>query len=222
MNLKYGADAVYYRYIARLPSKQRIQKEITRKILHISVAFSVLLAHLVGSYTVAVLLFLGSLVYFVSELLRIQGINIPYITDITNMSRRNRDKEQSITWGPITLAIGSMACFLTLPLHYASVGVLALAFGDGLASLVGVSFGATKLLFGKSLEGSSACFLGVFISSYSLTGNIKNSFILALTVTVVEILPLKDIDNIVIPVLAGFGMLFLDLLSVITKLVLFV
>jgi dolichol kinase len=80
-----------------------------------------------------------------------------------------------------------------------------LAFGDGFASLVGKFFGKWRpaFLFGKSVEGSLACFAAVLISAYAVSGNMQIAFAAAFTAMVVEAMPLEDYDNLALPVTVG-------------------
>ena len=52
-------------------------------------------------------------------------------------------------------------------------------------------------------SGSLTCFTAIFISSFALLHNTALSFIAALTGTLIEGLPLKDFDNLCIPVVLG-------------------
>ena len=98
----------------------------------------------------------------------------------------------------------------------ASIGIFALSFGDGLASLFGKLFGKIKIPFtqGKSVAGSLTCFTAIFISSFLLlyfskanlqflTDYSSLSLILAAVGMGIELLPLRDFDNLLIPVLIG-------------------
>jgi len=96
---------------------------------------------------------------------------------------------------------------------FARIGIYALAFGDGLASLAGKLFGRVQIPFteGKTVAGSLTCFTAIFISCYlacffMLQGQAditRVSLIVAGAGMLIEILPLKDFDNLFIPVLLG-------------------
>ena len=92
-----------------------------------------------------------------------------------------------------------------LPPDCARVGIYALAFGDGLASLGGKIYGRVKLPHtgGKTLEGSLTCFAAVFISTFLVTKLSIVSLIVAFVATIIEVLPLGDWDNMLIPTCAG-------------------
>jgi dolichol kinase len=54
-------------------------------------------------------------------------------------------------------------------------------------------------LCGKSVEGSLACFIAVFFCSWPVSGSPSTALATAAAATVAEALPLRDWDNIVIP-----------------------
>jgi dolichol kinase len=58
-------------------------------------------------------------------------------------------------------------------------------------------------MLGKSLEGSGACFLATFTAAFAVSHNLRAAVLAAVTVTVVEALPLEDYDNIAIPMMVG-------------------
>ena len=140
-------------------------KELFRKSIHICSAFVPLLLHFLFWPCIVALAIVGIL-YFVCELLRINGKPVPLISWITLTASREQDTQKIIA-GPIFLVAGIIVSSLILPEKYYIVGIFALAFGDGLASLVGKKFGNKKIPFtkGKSYAGSFACFAAVFISS---------------------------------------------------------
>ncbi len=129
---------------------------------------------------------------------------IPILSDITVAAARKRD-ENKIVLGPVTLVSGIVITSLLWNEQAAAVGILALALGDGLASLAGKTFGSIEVPFtgGKTCEGSLTCFAAVFVSCFFVTGSTGVSLIIAMAVSLIEILPLMDFDNLLIPVAAG-------------------
>jgi dolichol kinase len=107
--------------------------------------------------------------------------------------------------GPVTLGIGALLALLLYPPQVASIAIYALAFGDGIASVVGKFFGRIRPAFlcGKSIEGSLACFFVVLLASSKISNDYKTALIAATCATMVEALPLQDYDNLAIPVLVG-------------------
>ncbi|GBU26988.1 phosphatidate cytidylyltransferase [Treponema sp. R8-4-B8] len=185
-----------------------LKTEIVRKTIHFLIALTPSLASINKMATAAILI-IGTLGYTLMEYLRLSGVKIPIISSITSMASRQRDIGNFVM-GPVTLGLGALLALLLYPSNAAAIAIYALAFGDGLASLVGKFFGKWRPAFlsGKSVEGSLACFAAVLISSYAVCGNAQIAFVAALTAMVVEALPLEDYDNIAIPVTVGLAVQF--------------
>ncbi len=192
-----------------------IKKELFRKTIHLCTAAIPFLLSL--AYVPVMALLLTALVlYSLSELLRLKGINIPLVSKITVTAARKRDEGRFVL-GPVTLVLGILlTAGIFQPRDCAFCGIYALAFGDGLASLVGKVFGTHKIpcTKGKSVEGSLACFVAIWASTLLLVPQTdwKICLVLALCGTITEVLPLKDFDNVLIPLLiaavahVGFGL----------------
>lgn len=180
-----------------------IFKEVFRKSIHLCSAF---VPTLLGvAYKPVLFLLLAALVlYSFTEFIRLKGINVPVVSKITSIAARKRD-ENKFVLGPVTLVVGIISAALLWNPESARIGIYALAFGDGLASLVGKLLGRIHIPFtnGKTAAGSLACFYAVFLSSYCVGRNAAVSFALAFVAMVVEIIPMTDLDNIVIPVVIG-------------------
>ena len=184
--------------------------EAVRKSLHLLVAFVPLLASIDLPATVA-LLGVGTLFYSFAELSRRNGNAVLVISDLTLIASRDRDRGQFVL-GPVTLGLGAMLALLLYPEPAASIGIYALAFGDGVASLAGTLIRGPRipLLKGKTLAGSSACFVVVFLGTYRITQRPGESLVVAACATVLEAMPTGNFDNILVPV--GVGMIASKLL----------
>ena len=180
-----------------------ILKELFRKSIHLCSSVVPWFFAMYYWYTVYGLLIIVSLYYF-CELARLEGHPVPLVSLITETASRQRD-ECKFVLGPVTLVLGIVFAALVLPLQCAKIGIFALAFGDGLASLAGKLFGRVKIPHtgGKTLEGSLTCFAAVFLSTYIVTGLSVVSLIIALVAMLIEVLPLGDWDNMIIPVATG-------------------
>lgn len=181
-----------------------VYKELFRKSIHLCTAFiPFLLKHFYWS--IEILLILAVLGFTLSEVLRLNGINVPLISDITSIAARKRD-EGKFVLGPVTLVIGIVISSLIFEESCYTIGILSLAFGDGLASLSGKLFGRVHIPFteGKTVAGSLSCFLAIFCASYFVCRNVYESIILAAVGMFIEVIPMKDFDNILIPVLISF------------------
>ena len=183
--------------------KQRgldIRKEIFRKSIHLCTAFvPFFLARFY--FTTLWLLMLCLVFYCIFEFLRLGGKKVPFISAITAAAARKRD-ENKFVMGPVTLVLGIISAAILWKQIPAAVGIYALGFGDGLASLVGKLCGRIRIPFtnGKTVAGSLACFTAIFCSTVVLTGNPKVALGCALVGMAFELLPLRDLDNLVIPI----------------------
>ncbi len=180
-----------------------IFKEVFRKSIHLCSAFvPTLLA--IAYKPVLLLLFAALVFYSLTEVVRLKGINVPLISKITSIAARKRD-ENKFVLGPVTLVVGIILAALLWKPQAARIGIYALAFGDGLASLVGKLFGRIYIPFtkGKTAAGSLACFYAVFVSSFLVGRNALVSLVLGFVAMIVEVIPMTDFDNIVIPVVIG-------------------
>ncbi|MFW6292019.1 MAG: diacylglycerol/polyprenol kinase family protein [Spirochaetota bacterium] len=181
-----------------------LRSELVRKALHMLIALVPGIATFTGVEPTLAILGLGVLLYTGAEYRRINGHSVGFITELTVLASRPRDRGHFVA-GPVTLGIGAMLALLLYPAPAAFLAIYALAFGDGIASLVGRAFGRIQLSRGTTFEGSLACLLAVFASGVALTGNVAASLVIAVVATVLEGLPTDDMDNIILPV--GVGLL---------------
>jgi dolichol kinase len=180
-----------------------VKTETVRKSIHFLIALSPGMAAI--NYPLTVLLLMaGVLLYTFMETLRLSGVKIPVVSALTTMASRPRDIGVFVL-GPVTLGIGALLTLLLFPSPAACIGIYALAFGDGFAGLIGKLFGRIRpaFLFGKSVEGSAACFAATFISAYLVSHSYAVSVAAAITAMAVEALPLDDYDNISLPLIVG-------------------
>ncbi|MBO4405001.1 MAG: phosphatidate cytidylyltransferase [Treponema sp.] len=190
-----------------------LTKELFRKSIHLCSAVVPFFLSRFYYLTIAVLVFF-LLFYTVSEFLRLKGINVPVVSAVTNAAARKRD-ENSFVKGPVTLCLGIILTAVVFregesvgAACYA--GIYALSFGDGLASLFGKFMGKMRIPFtqGKTAAGSLACFAAIYISCFFACRSFgtEGAFIALAAATVgmfIEVLPLKDFDNIFIPLVIG-------------------
>ncbi|HYQ96279.1 MAG TPA: SEC59/DGK1/VTE5 family protein [Candidatus Eisenbacteria bacterium] len=118
-----------------------------------------------------------------------------------------RNHEEASLLGSTYLLI---AVLLTIHLFDKPVAALALGFlilGDTVAAIVGKSIGKTRLLGGKTLEGSLACLAVCYGLTLLMPGiPFYVGLVGALTATLFELLPIPLDDNFRIPLSAGFAM----------------
>ncbi len=181
-----------------------IRKELVRKSIHLATAFVPLLLKYFYYYVILALTTV-LVCYVIAEFFRYKGKKIVFFSFFTEVAARKRDENRFVL-GPVTLAIGVILSALLFDEKSAAIAIYALAFGDGLASLAGKLFGKHEIPFchGKTLEGSFTCFAAICISTYAVTQKALVSLIIAFFGTVIEVLPIKDFDNLIIPLILGF------------------
>ena len=191
-------------YVVTSPIREQVKTEIIRKAIHLLIALVPTLASISLSFTMG-LLGSGTLLYFFAEKARREGISILFISDLTLVASRDKDRGRFVM-GPVTLGIGAMLALLLYPSEASTIAIYALAFGDSAASLIGKAVGGVRIPFtrGKSVAGSLACFVTILAISFRFTGNLAVSFVIAASTTVLEAMPATDMDNIIIPVGTGF------------------
>jgi dolichol kinase len=181
-----------------------LQVELFRKAIHVSIAIVPALAAVSMSLANSVLL-IGMTIYVAAESARRGGVTVSVISRLTVLAARGRE-EDAFVLGPVTLGLGALAALQLYPEPAASIAIYALAFGDSAASIVGTAFGRLKIPFtgGKSVAGSVACCVVVFVAALRITGRPGAAGIIALAAAAVEAAPTRDFDNLILP--AGTGL----------------
>jgi dolichol kinase len=146
----------------------------------------------------------GTLFYVFAERLRIEGRQVFVISDLTIIASRERDKGRFVL-GPVTLGVGAMLSLLLYPSTAAAIAIYALAFGDGFASLAGKLLRSPSIPFtrNKTLAGTVACFIAVLLGTWKLTGRMSIALSVAVAATTLELIPIRDFDNLILPVGTG-------------------
>jgi dolichol kinase len=98
---------------------------------------------------------------------------------------------------------------IIFPPRAASAAIYALAFGDSASTLTGKFLGRLRPAFlaGKSIEGSLACFAVSALAAYLVFYDIKTALAVGFASVLLDALPLREFDNILLPLAAGFAAL---------------
>ncbi len=200
--------------VSRLPVEipSELRTEFVRKTIHLLIALTPGLALLTGiSFTLAVLAS-GTLLYAYAELLRLSGRQVAIISYVTSIAARDRDRGHFVL-GPVTLGVGAMLALMLYPEPAAFIAIYALAFGDGLSSVVGKLVGGPRIPFtrGKTIAGSTTCFLSVYFVVLAMTGSPRDAAMIAAGATLLEMIPSRDLDNLLLPI--GVGLLANQILA---------
>jgi phytol kinase len=178
------------------------EAEIIRKIVHIGMGNVILIA-----WWLDIPAYVGITASVFASLITLLSYKFPILPGINSVGR------QSLGTFFYAVSIGVLMgifWYLHQP-QYAVLGIMIMAWGDGLAALIGKRFGKHKyIVFGsqKSWEGS----LTVTLSSYFICvtllfivqGNIWQTWIISLIValiaTILEAFSFLGIDNLKVPI----------------------
>jgi len=191
----------------------KMLKELKRKIIHlIGLLIPICYYFFRERDPIAIIiLLLLTAIYFFLELLRLTNKRAQryFLTHFSSLLRTH--EKQKITGTGYYLLSG----LLSVSLFKKELAIACLSFlvlGDMFAAIIGTRFGHNKIIAGKSLEGSLACFIvcfviGLFVAWLFPTYlNLKIIAIGAFTATIVELLPLGLDDNLTIPLISGLVM----------------
>jgi dolichol kinase len=184
-----------------------IWAELKRKGIHLS-GLIIPLGYIFVEKKIAItFLILVNLLYFSAEALRLLSQRLNRIF-LRYFSELLREEEHQKIAGSGYYVMGALVSVLFFEKKIAIMSLSFLMVGDFFAALVGMTWGKTKLIGNKSLQGSLACFLTCLLISYftldfrlTLVGIVGS-----ITATLVELFPLKINDNFAIPVLSGLAM----------------
>jgi len=166
--------------------------------------------YLLGNIMVAFLILFVTVLYTLSEVARVRGINLPILSSIT-WNAANKTELYEFATSPIHFALGIAISLLIFPAPIRYVAITTLTLGDGCAHIFGMKFGRTHLLFnkGKNLEGTLFGFLFAFLGAMIFVDPTR-ALIGAAVGMLVEALPLPLNDNLTMPLASG---LILTLIS---------
>lgn len=203
---------------AETDPQRKYRNEIARKVLHMCSFLIVIFIYFVDKTTACIvigvllaLLFTGNTLILSSRFKIINEMKVKYFSFLL------RDDEK---YGYISSNWFLLGCFLSVllfPKYVAMLGITVLIFGDAFAALIGMKFGKHKFKNGKSLEGTLGFIVVsyLFLAAFAIVLNSDLQFIVASAVSipfvaVAEIYSkqLKIDDNLTIPLVFGFLMLF--------------
>jgi len=188
----------------QVPSPAISRGESIRETIHIgSFLLPFICIYLLGNYLASSLILILTLLYIISEVARLQGINFPVLSTIT-WKAANKPELYEFATAPIFFALGITFSLIIFPapISYASIAILTL--GDGFASIFGRKFGNVIFPFnkGKKLEGSIFGFLFASVGAMLFVDPLK-AFMGAAIGMLMECLPLPISDNLAVPLASG-------------------
>jgi phytol kinase len=180
------------------PQWLAVRHEFFRKTIHACAVFVPLIAFWSKGFAlwlVATVTFL----FLLSEVLRLQGVAIPLFAGITWRALRSHES-RGIVMGPVLFGVGIWLTIAVFSPEAAACGVLILAIGDSVASLVGRAFGYTLLPHNprKTLIGSFSLFgVGVIVAIFYVS--LPWALVVGVVASVLESLPVGAADNFLLP-----------------------
>ncbi len=181
---------------------------LVRSFIHLSGFLTIFLRIKFGSVFVLTLIIIVSIVYCISEFLRLKRRDLPLIASLTFKAARNEELKGFII-KPIYYAVGIALALILFPSEIGNAAIAILTIGDGLAGLSGVTIGKTSIPYNKNktVEGtligfSTAFFTAIFFSP------IKIVLIGVFTGALIESCNKFMEDNLFIPLVSGFIMWF--------------
>lgn len=179
-----------------------------RMVVHVSTFLIPFLVEATSKSAVTLALVATTVVYVLSEALRLKGKRVPLITRFTlAMSRENESLH--FVAAPVYLAVGITLSLLVFPKNIAYASITIVAVGDPMASYVGRRLGRMHVK-GKTLEGSTA---GLIVSFAAALLWVPPYLALmgSLVAMLLDLLGILD-DNLTIPIGAGSAMLIASIL----------
>jgi len=180
---------------------------LKRGLFHIFVGLSIAVAaYFLSRRPLLISTGVVTFIWLAFELLRLRyaGINSWFFSWFRPLLR---EEEASRLTGASYMLIGCLITFLVFPRDIAVLAICFLAVGDAAATIVGTYLG-TRGVFGKTVEGNSACFVscvGIGFILYYADLDIHPLAILlgSAGATIVDAVPLLIDDNLTMPLFAG-------------------
>ncbi len=214
-----GLAVLWLQFTRWISHRKFVSNKVCRKIVHIGTGMIFLYCWVLFPAVPASRWLAASIPFAVSMQFLLIGNGTIHNHDTVNTMSRSGNRSELLK-GPFFY--GLVIVFITLIYWKESpIGVLALSIlcaGDGMADLIGSRFSGINLPWSvqKSLNGSMAMFISSILAGYftvwffsqthTVAWNLDNLpvtiIIVSFVCVMIESLPLKDIDNITVPLAA--------------------
>jgi dolichol kinase/phosphoserine phosphatase len=176
--------------------------DFVREDIHASGIFMPVIASLIGVPIVASIIIIIAIIYTASELFRLQGRQLPFISAVTRHAA-SQSEIYGFAAAPLYFACGIVLTLVFFPAQAAGAAIAMFCLGDSTASLFGGMI-STSLPFnkGKTWEGSLVGFFFAFLGGCFFVPP-QFALIGAAIAMTVEVLPLPLNDNVLIPIITG-------------------
>jgi phosphoserine phosphatase/dolichol kinase len=194
------------------PSYLYTRNDAIREAIHMGSYSIPFICHIfqVNPNGIALSIIFCTILFFVSELLRLSDIRFPIISQITEAAATGEERWE-FALSPVFFAL-SIAISLTLfspEIGYTAIAILTL--GDGTARFVGKKWGRHTIPHNrvKKIEGTIAGIAVASVASIIFTSPL-NAVTVSTICMIIETIPLPFNDNIMIPLTAWITMLGLS------------
>ena len=179
------------------------KNDVFREAVHASGFFVPILAGLISVQSMALLICVIMIIYFISELSRMNRKSFPIVSLITKNTVSNSEV-YDFAAAPLYFASGILLTLLLFPTPASSAAIAMFAFGDSAASIFGGRISKKPFLFNKdkTLEGSLIGFFFAFLGALFFVSPPIAVFGAAVAM-LFEYLPLPLNDNLIIPLATG-------------------
>ena len=191
-------------------SKSKLANRGLREAIHMGSFLLIFPIHFLGNNIVASIILAIAVLYTISEMARVRGINIPIFSSITWRAAKKTELYEFAT-APIHFAVGIALSLLIFPVPIGYVAITTLTLGDGCAHIFGMKFGKTHIPFnkGKNLEGTIFGFLFAFLGAMIFVDPTRALIAVAVGM-LVEGIPSPINDNLTIPLASGLALVLIS------------
>ena len=182
--------------------------DFVRENIHATGIFMPIIAQIIGIIPVVIFISTLSIVYAISELVRLNGKNIPLISTITHHAASQAELRGFVA-APLFYAAGILLTLIIFPFPVNTAAIAIFTLGDSVASIIGGLIGI-RLPFnkGKTLEGTLSGFAFAFLAG-SLFVAPWIAAISAAVAMLIEYLPIPINDNISVPIITATTLILL-------------
>jgi len=189
-----------------------LRHELQRKSLHLAMIIIPVWVYFVPSAPALIGLIIATFATVSVDLLRLSDQRLKrFFARFFRSLIRSHEEEHLI--GSTYYMIAALLSVVVFDHTVAIAALTFLVLGDAAAAIVGKRFGR-PMYWGKSLHGSTACFLVCFAVGWPVLGFVWLAIVGALAATIAEALPVPMDDNMRVPIFSGLTMqLMLHLLQ---------
>jgi phytol kinase len=180
--------------------------EYGRQMVHLVFGLGIASVLLIPVPGLAVLIYASGLLgglMLIEALLR--GWYVPGITEIIGAFERDNVFPGK---GTVYFVASALFCSVAFTPQVAFIAVISLTVLDSVATIAGIRFGRHPVINGRTLEGSGAGFLALFIVLLPMLPPSAALLVAGVTALAELVSPIDD--NLVIPVAAGYALTLLS------------